>query len=107
MSIEMKTIIEEVLKESPAIHEGRISSLEHLAGEIAYRLIDAGYCKIDPYMLTFIDQLTVGLKDFQKNLNTIRENMQFLELTDEKVGRILNIIEHARQSMEHAGTANL
>lgn len=70
---------------------------EQLACEISDALRRTGYARQDPYALAFVDQLRHGLTGLKENLSKIREGISFIELTEEKCGRILRLLEHQRK----------
>ncbi|MBE7415105.1 MAG: hypothetical protein HS130_07725 [Deltaproteobacteria bacterium] len=87
----MMEIVFDVLKKHKSI------KTEQLACEIADTLVGAGYGRLDTFSLAMQDQLRHGLTGLKENLSKIREGISFIELTEEKCGRILRLLEHDRK----------
>lgn len=88
----MKEIIRKALLECP-----RGSSLEGYTDLIEARLKEAGFGKLDPYLLGFLDQLRHGLKDTSESLGRIIESVSLLSLSKDKCETILRLIEEPKE----------
>jgi len=61
------------------------------------RNLEAGYGKLDPYLLSFLDQLRHGLKDTTESLGRIIESVSLLSLSKDRCEKILRLIEESKE----------